>query len=72
MVWADLSPTGVFDERCLRLSDLHNIAVDYPKTGIPAILKDEDRPKRYPDFMAKRGRDCYPSQKVFNPNKRSI
>jgi RNA-dependent RNA polymerase len=64
MVWADLSPEGCFDERCIRLAHLHNIAVDFPKTGIAAELHEDDRPKIFPDFMNRKTRDCYPSTKV--------
>lgn len=65
LVHADLSDLGARDEKCIRLAELHYIAVDYPKTGKPAQMGPDLRPKRYPDFMQnKRAPETYESQKV--------
>ncbi|KAH9916863.1 RNA dependent RNA polymerase-domain-containing protein [Fomitopsis serialis] len=31
---------GIFDPHCLRLAELHNAAVDYPKTGLPVSINE--------------------------------
>lgn len=31
---------GIFDPGCLRLAELHNAAVDYPKTGLPVNINE--------------------------------
>ncbi|RUP51905.1 RNA dependent RNA polymerase-domain-containing protein [Jimgerdemannia flammicorona] len=49
---------GVFDQRCLTLCEAHSAAVDFPKTGIPAIIGKFCRVESYPDFM-----DARPHQK---------
>ena len=51
---ADQSQNGVRDEDCVKLSRLASVAVDFPKTGKPASMRDapyvDTRIK--PDFMA--------------------
>ncbi|EJD54735.1 RdRP-domain-containing protein [Auricularia subglabra TFB-10046 SS5] len=48
---ADISPQGVYDPRCLKLSALHSIAVDFPKTGIPVKHADiPQAPNMFPDW----------------------
>lgn len=54
MVHADLSPAGAWDEGCLRLAELAAVAVDFPKTGIPAIMPPELKPAKYPSYMEKK------------------
>lgn len=58
---ADISPSGVYDPRCLKLSALHSVAVDFPKTGIP--VKHEDipyAPNMVPDWsMSELGSEDY-------------
>ena len=52
---ADQSEDGVRSEDCVKLSRLASVAVDFPKTGIPANIRDipyvDTRIK--PDFMAR-------------------
>jgi RNA-dependent RNA polymerase len=36
------------------LARLHSVAVDFPKTGAPAIMTKDLRPAMYPDFMEKK------------------
>ncbi|KAH8921190.1 RdRP-domain-containing protein [Atractiella rhizophila] len=45
---------GPSDPRALRLATLHSTAVDFAKTGIPAIMAPDLRPERFPDFMGPR------------------
>ena len=65
VVWADYYPEKAFHTKCLQLAELHSVAVDYPKTGVPAVMKGDLRPPFYPNFMHKRDRVQYPSQAVL-------
>jgi RNA-dependent RNA polymerase len=51
---ADQEVEGVQSDICLELAKLHSQAVDYPKSGIPAVMNNEVRPKRWPHFMEKK------------------
>ncbi|EUC47688.1 hypothetical protein COCMIDRAFT_24397 [Bipolaris oryzae ATCC 44560] len=51
---ADLNQDGVGDPICLELAELHSRAVDFPKSGIPAEMKRELRPRKWPHFMEKK------------------
>ncbi|KAI1423441.1 RNA dependent RNA polymerase-domain-containing protein [Xylaria sp. FL1777] len=44
---------------CVELAQLHSNAVDYPKSGQPAYLRAELRPKNFPHFMEKPGRSYH-------------
>jgi len=54
LIIADQSPEGIFNKDCLKLSDLHSTAVDYPKTGNPVPLDAIPPPKgkAKPDWHA--------------------
>ncbi|RUS28913.1 RNA dependent RNA polymerase-domain-containing protein [Jimgerdemannia flammicorona] len=69
---ADKSPEGAKDGRCLKLAQLHSIAVDFPKTGNPAIFKSDLRATEFPDFMGKKDKPMYESKKVLGIIYRSI
>jgi RNA-dependent RNA polymerase len=69
---ADESDKGVLDERCIRLAELHSIAVDYPKTGIKAILSPDLKTKIKPDFMEKNDKKSRKSTKVIGRMYREI
>ncbi|ORZ25193.1 RNA dependent RNA polymerase-domain-containing protein [Absidia repens] len=62
---ADLSDDGAMDSGCLRLAQLHSLAVDFPKTGNPAIMERNLKLLRYPDFMCKEDKPSYVSKKVL-------
>ncbi|KAF2632565.1 RdRP-domain-containing protein, partial [Macroventuria anomochaeta] len=51
---ADDQPSGVDSNICLELAKLHSQAVDYSKSGIPAIMEHTLRPMKWPHFMEKR------------------
>jgi RNA-dependent RNA polymerase len=51
---ADQQPGGVTSDTCIELAKLHSQAVDYPKSGIPAIMEPTLRPRKWPHFMEKR------------------
>ncbi|KAG6550167.1 hypothetical protein Mapa_008124 [Marchantia paleacea] len=65
VVHADRSDSGALDEKCLILAELAATAVDYPKTGKPAVMPHELSPKQYPDFMGKDASESYKSQNVL-------
>lgn len=56
---------GPKHQKCLRLAQLHSDAVDFPKSGKPAEITPDLRPKRYPDFMEKAPDRSYPSRRVI-------
>eukprot|EP01119_Soliformovum_irregulare_P022301 TRINITY_DN7601_c0_g1_i2.p1 TRINITY_DN7601_c0_g1~~TRINITY_DN7601_c0_g1_i2.p1 ORF type:complete len:678 (-),score=208.64 TRINITY_DN7601_c0_g1_i2:58-1947(-) len=72
LAFSDASPKGVFDPQCLRLAQLHSVAVDFPKTGVPAVFRIDDRPKSYPDFMNKTKKVTYVSKKVLGEMYRNV
>ena len=52
----------------LRLATLHSMAVDYVKTGEPAEMPQDLRPRKWPHFMEKRHKpkeQTYSSQKIL-------
>jgi hypothetical protein len=51
---ADTLPRGAWEPDCLRLAAFHSTAVDFPKTGIPAVLPLDLKVAEYPDFMEKK------------------
>lgn len=69
LLHSDREPDGVFSKRCLKLAEMHSVAVDFAKTGIPALIPKEFRyrgkPLRYPDFMGKPERMSYHSQRIL-------
>jgi RNA-dependent RNA polymerase len=65
---ADFNAEGVNSHECIKLAQLHSQAVDYPKSGIPAKMERELRPKRWPHFMEKKHlqeRQIYTSKKIL-------
>ena len=57
--WADQSANGAKNVKCLELAELHSIAVDYPKSGHPAVMAAHLKPKAWPHFMEKPGRSYH-------------
>ena len=62
LVAAEQEDEGVRSRKCLQLSAIHSIAVDYAKSGIPAILPKELMPTSYPDFMERIYRKTHRSE----------
>ncbi|KAI9885653.1 MAG: hypothetical protein M1823_002522 [Watsoniomyces obsoletus] len=62
---ADQRPMGVKDQKCLQLAALHSKAVDYVKTGQPAVMPRELAPRQYPHFMENKYRTKYHSVRVL-------
>ncbi|OAL56589.1 RdRP-domain-containing protein, partial [Pyrenochaeta sp. DS3sAY3a] len=57
---------GVGHETCLELAKLHSQAVDYNKSGIPAVLTNDLRPCKWPHFMEKK---YVPDDKIYKSGK---
>ena len=60
---ANADKKGVFHSDCLELAKLSSVSVDYPKTGVKAVMRPELKPKEYPDFMQKA--NSYPSEGIL-------
>ncbi|KAJ0901520.1 putative RNA-directed RNA polymerase [Helianthus annuus] len=71
-VFADREPTKAMAEPCVELAKLFSIAVDFPKTGVPAVMPSSLRPKEYPDFMEKPDKTTYESQNVIGKLFREV
>ncbi|TGO89141.1 hypothetical protein BPOR_0123g00120 [Botrytis porri] len=65
---ADYQKQGIKDPKCLELAELHSKAVDYVKTGQPAMMRKELAPPKWPHFMEKIHQPAskqYHSQKIL-------
>uniref|UniRef100_A0A6A7G3N6 RNA-dependent RNA polymerase n=2 Tax=Hirondellea gigas TaxID=1518452 RepID=A0A6A7G3N6_9CRUS len=69
---ADVSEDGPSSEACLMLANLHSIAVDFPKTGVPAKLDKGLIPVTYPDFLQKKTRPMHVSKKILGKLYRNV
>ncbi|KAL2653152.1 hypothetical protein R1flu_021280 [Riccia fluitans] len=72
VVHADKEKSKARSEKCLELAHLASLAVDFPKTGVPAIIPQELRPREYPDFMEKEHRVSYISSGVLGKLYRAV
>ncbi|KAJ3488452.1 hypothetical protein NLI96_g2800 [Meripilus lineatus] len=54
LIIADQSPLNIFDRDCMKLAELHSLAVDYPKSGRLVSLSKIPKPKpcSKPDWNA--------------------
>nr|GMD23404.1 probable RNA-dependent RNA polymerase 1 [Ipomoea batatas] len=66
VAFADKELLMAKSQPCLKLAQLFSIAVDFPKTGVPAEIPSDLRVKEYPDFMEK------PPEKVTYVSTRVI
>ena len=68
--FADHLEGGAMNPRCLELAQLHSQAVDYAKTGIPALMHPRLAPKKFPHWMANLSKTKYVSRtalgKIYN------
>ncbi|KZV22426.1 RNA-dependent RNA polymerase 1-like [Dorcoceras hygrometricum] len=71
-VFADKEPVMAMSDPCLQLAKLFSIAVDFPKTGVPAEIPPDLRVKEYPDFMEKPDKTTYESQRVIGKLYRAV
>ncbi|KAL6963347.1 multidrug resistance protein [Sarracenia purpurea var. burkii] len=71
-VFADRELKKAMSEPCIKLAKLFSIAVDFPKTGVPAEIPAELRVKEYPDFMEKPDKPTYESECVIGKLFRAV
>lgn len=71
-VFADREPRKAISDPCLKLAKLFSIAVDFPKTGVPAEIPRELRVQDYPDFMEKPDKTSYTSECVIGKLFRAV
>eukprot|EP01114_Cavostelium_apophysatum_P000979 TRINITY_DN10847_c0_g1_i2.p1 TRINITY_DN10847_c0_g1~~TRINITY_DN10847_c0_g1_i2.p1 ORF type:complete len:293 (+),score=71.51 TRINITY_DN10847_c0_g1_i2:1961-2839(+) len=63
---------GVDSQKCLILAQLASLAVDFAKTGVPAEWNPDLKVNEYPDFMDRKGKKSYKSEKVLGRLYRKI
>ena len=71
-VFADRELDKALCAPCKELAKLFSIAVDFPKTGVPAEIPRHLRVKDYPDFMEKADKPTYESQSVIGKLFREV
>ncbi|CAK7237502.1 hypothetical protein SBRCBS47491_009998 [Sporothrix bragantina] len=59
--FADQLEDGAMNPRCLELAQLHSQAVDYAKTGVPALMPHRLSPRDRPHWMGKSFKRTYHS-----------
>lgn len=59
--FADQLDGGAMHSRCLELAQLHSQAVDYAKTGVPALMPHRLTPKQWPHWMSRIFKHTYKS-----------
>lgn len=70
--FADKEPFKARSPPCLELAKLFSIAVDFPKTGVPAIIPPHLYVKEFPDFMEKPDKPSYESKNVIGKLFRAV
>ncbi|PON39267.1 RNA-dependent RNA polymerase-type [Trema orientale] len=70
--FADKEPSKAMSPSCIELAKLFSIAVDFPKTGVPAVIPNHLRVKEYPDFMEKPDKPTYESRNVIGKLFRQV
>ncbi|XP_022776584.1 RNA-dependent RNA polymerase 1-like [Durio zibethinus] len=71
-VFADRQPNKAMSSQCMELAKLFSVAVDFPKTGVPAEIPQELRVKEYPDFMEKPDKPTYQSYNIIGKLFREV
>ena len=71
-VHADKQPEKAMSRPCIELAKLFSIAVDFPKTGVPAVIPHTLHVKEYPDFMEKPDKPTYESHNVIGKLFREV
>ncbi|KAF7132752.1 hypothetical protein RHSIM_Rhsim09G0088800 [Rhododendron simsii] len=70
--FADSEPEKAMSAACMKLAELHSIAVDFNKTGVPAEIPPQLRVKTFPDFMEKPDKPTYKSERVIGKLFRAV
>ncbi|KAK6931654.1 RNA-dependent RNA polymerase, eukaryotic-type [Dillenia turbinata] len=71
-VFADRDPAKAMSTSCLQLAKVFSIAVDFPKTGVPAKIPPHLHVREYPDFMEKLDKPTYESPSVIGKLFREV
>ncbi|XP_041013861.1 probable RNA-dependent RNA polymerase 1 [Juglans microcarpa x Juglans regia] len=72
VVFADREPDKAMSSKCMKLAELHSIAVDFPKTDIVAEIPPDLRVEEYPDFMEKPNKKSYISKSIIGKLFREV
>lgn len=70
--FADKEPGKAMSSHCIELAKLFSVAVDFPKTGVPAEIPQHLHVKDYPDFMEKPDKPTYESVNVIGKLFREV
>ncbi|GFZ18528.1 RNA-dependent RNA polymerase 1 [Actinidia rufa] len=70
--FADAEPDKAMSDSCTKIAKLFSIAVDFPKTGVPAVIPSNLRVKEFPDFMEKPDKPTYISERVIGKLYREV
>lgn len=70
--FADREVGKAMSPNCIELARLFSIAVDFPKTGVPAEIPQHLYVKEYPDFMEKLDKPTYESKNVIGKLFREV
>ncbi|KAG9445031.1 hypothetical protein H6P81_016371 [Aristolochia fimbriata] len=71
-VFADKEINKAMSDASLKLAKLFSIAVDFPKTGVPAEIPPPLQVREYPDFMEKLDKVTYQSNRVIGKLYRAV
>ncbi|XP_057962937.1 RNA-dependent RNA polymerase 1-like [Malania oleifera] len=71
-VFADRELERAMSNPCLELAALFSVAVDFPKTGLPAEIPSHLHVREYPDFMEKPNKPTYESHRVIGKLFREV
>ncbi|RVW89216.1 RNA-dependent RNA polymerase 1 [Vitis vinifera] len=71
-VFADKEYDKALCPPCKELAKLFSIALEFPKTGVPAEIPFHLHVKEYPDFMEKANKPTYESQSVIGKLFREV
>ncbi|XP_034691829.1 probable RNA-dependent RNA polymerase 1 [Vitis riparia] len=71
-VFADKEYDKALCPPCKELAKLFSIALEFPKTGVPAEIPFHLNVKEYPDFMEKANKPTYESQSVIGKLFREV
>ncbi|KAF7186607.1 RNA-dependent RNA polymerase 1 [Pseudocercospora fuligena] len=64
--WADQLADGVKDAKCIELAQLHSKAVDYPKTGVPAVMTPGLKVQKWPHWSEPKNKSRH---KIYHSNR---
>ncbi|XP_057550246.1 RNA-dependent RNA polymerase 1 [Amaranthus tricolor] len=70
--FADKEIMKAMSSQCIELAKLFSVAVDFPKTGVPAVIPHYLHVKEYPDFMDKPDKPTYKSLNVIGKLFREV